>query len=118
MLTFGDAHEIVQKSVGKIANRSFFSTDDSLSSLGIDSEAAFHNLAHTIAFDPDSGAVSFAARVAVEHLGAFSPNTTIRALVNTVQLSARKLCSNPVNPHEQPCCPYPQDCEVCGAKVI
>jgi hypothetical protein len=118
MLTFADAHNIVQSSVRKLANRSALDTADTLASLGIDSESAFHVLIHTIAFDPDSGASSFAAKVDVADLAALSVRATIKSLVDTLQLSARKLCSNPVNPHEQPCCPYPQICGECGADVI
>jgi len=118
MLTFDDARRIIEGSVGKIASRSSFSTDETLSSLGIDSEPAFHNLIHTIAFDPESGASSLTAKVDLQDLVTLSVAATIKTLVDTLQLSARKLCSNPVNPHEQPCCPYPQICADCGAKVI
>lgn len=117
MLTFGDAHEIVQKNIGKLVNRSFFSTNETLSSLGIDSPSAFETLIHAIAFDPDSGVSSFAAKVDLEDLATLSVGTTVSNLVNTLQFSAQKLCSNPVSPHVQPCCPYPKQCGECPYPV-
>lgn len=36
---------------------------------------------------------------------------------HVMRLAAGKLCSNPVNPHQQICCPYPQKCPECDYPV-
>ena len=51
-------------------------------------------------------------------VGRVNPNTTIDDLATQImKLSAGKLCSNPNNPHEQTCCPYPTHCPQCGYAV-
>jgi hypothetical protein len=48
-----------------------------------------------------------------------NPAITIKELTDKIlKLSAGKLCSNPNNPHEQECCPYPDKCPQCGYAVL
>jgi hypothetical protein len=114
MLTLDDAQKIAHSSVGRMANRSLVHHEDTLSDLGILSATDFQDLTNLIVVDLSS----MSAKVEPEHLGALAASVTVGALVNTLRLSARKLCSNSVNPHEQPCCPYPRICGSCGSPVL
>jgi hypothetical protein len=118
MITFEDARQVVHNSVGKMASRSRFDPDDTLSDLGIQSQTDLHYLIQTIVLDPDVGAISLSAKVEPDHFSALALTTTVRTLVDALQLSARKLCSNSTSPHEQPCCPYPKICGDCGSPVL
>jgi hypothetical protein len=114
MLTLEDAQKIVHGSIGKMANRSLVHHDDALSDLGIFSAIDFQDLTGSIV----GNLSSMSAKVEPEYLSALAPSVTVGALVDTLRLSARKLCSNPVDPHEQPCCPYPRICATCKSPVL
>ena len=118
MITMEDAQRIVERSVGKITNRSLSGSGDTLSDLGIHSPTYFNDLVQTIVSDPDNGAPSLWAKVESQHLVTLSTIVTIGALVDALHLSATKLCSNPTSPHPQPCCPYPKTCGTCGSAVL
>lgn len=115
MLTESQVREIVQSSLkatgvtqtaGRLGDAGV--TDDMLKSLVI-----------KLASDPTSGVPRFQHVFDVNKaFDSIDVNTTIEDLPNLVQrLSAGKLCSNPTNPHEQTCCPYPPTCPICGYPV-
>jgi hypothetical protein len=112
MLSFDDARDIVHGSVREVASETSFSADNTLSDLGI-SLPQFDNLISTI----QSRTESKWSRIDSEKLG-LAAHITISALTIALQLSGRKLCSNDMTPHEQPCCPYPTTCGECGKPVL
>jgi|SRR5262249_40189612 len=118
MITFEDAQQIVHSSVDKATKRSSLLIEDTLVDLGIESQSDFQDLIQTIVDDPDAGTKSLSAKVEPAHFGNLTHNVTVLTLINALQLSARKLCSNTTSAHEQPCCPYPKICAECGFKVL
>jgi hypothetical protein len=118
MITFEDAQRIAHGSVGKMTRRRSLQIEDTLADLGIQSRSDFQDLIQTIVNDREVGTMSLSAKVESEHFVNLTLNATVLTLVSALQISARKLCSNPVSPHEQPCCPYPKTCADCGFNVI
>jgi hypothetical protein len=118
MITFEDARRIVHGSVGKKTGRSSLQIEDTLLNLGIGSRTDLQDLIETIVHDPEVGTSALFTEVESNQFVNLALSATVLALVNTLQLSARKLCSNPTSPHEQPCCPYPKECGECGYKVL
>jgi len=116
MLTNSQAREIVESSLAKTTGgvtprggslRAAGFTDDKLKSLVI-----------TLVSDPTAGVARFQHVLDPNIVGDVGLDTTIEELTGKVlRLSAGKLCSNPTNPHDQTCCPYPTTCPVCGYPV-
>ena len=111
MISFADARFVVRQSITTVAGVE--SADDEhmpLNQLGM-AEDAVDTLKAAIELTLRlSVSLDLAATITLHSL------MTVSDVVRTVQLSARKLCSNPNIPHEQPCCPYPSVCE-CGFRV-
>jgi hypothetical protein len=117
MIDFQDARQIVDGSLRTIARRNRFDRGERLLDIGIKTAAEWDDLIQTIVSNPTVGAPSRSIKVELVHFGALDTTVNTGALIDALQLSARKLCSNPRSPHGQPCCPYPKTCAECGWAV-
>jgi hypothetical protein len=106
-----DAGFVVRQNISSTAGMDAINEQTPLGALGLGSGAAIAAFKTSIEETLNS-ASSFRLVTPI----AITQHMTIGQVVGIVQLSARKLCSNPKTPHEQPCCPYPTVC-VCGWDV-
>jgi hypothetical protein len=116
MISFKDADVIVQESIRAASPLSPIGAIDSntpLQDLGLSSSGSLDVLRVVL-----KEAVSRAVSLDLPILFAIHTGMVVRDVIHTLQLSARKLCSHPTDPHEQPCCPYPSVCAECGWKVV
>jgi hypothetical protein len=116
MLTHSQAKEIVNsslKSTGVVASGNQTLRDAGLNENGLE------KLVVTLVADRSVGVPRFQHVLDPNVIGDLNLNMTADDLTDQVaKLSAGKLCSNPTNPHEQQCCPYPITCPICGAPVL
>jgi hypothetical protein len=119
MLSERHAREIVNESIEKVS-RKRPTAGQRLEDLGFGDQKKLDELIVTITSDSKIGVPRFQHDLSVNKLiDELVPEISIEDLTNRVhKLAAGKLCSNPVNPHEQECCPYPVKCPQCGYPVI
>jgi hypothetical protein len=118
MLRFEDARSAVHRSVQKVSPATVaFSDDTPLSGVGVGTMPEIWALIHMIVSDEDVGLPSVNAELGIVSFSLIDASATVGSLVKSFELSARKLCSNPVQGHPQPCCPYPSVCAQCNFPV-
>lgn len=122
MLTYADAFRVVRHAIGRsVSLHPTLSPSEiasrTLRAAGItDLEKAA--IVEVIVMDPD-GVRQFEQNIAPNFADDIDLDSTIDGMTRKVmQLSSGKLCSNPVNPHEQTCCPYPKTCRECSFPVL
>jgi len=115
MLNYDTAFGVVMSSIQLAGTVKPPSGSHSLSELGFVDEEALRPVVGHIA----DRVGEFGQRIDTYILtSAVVPSLTVNQLVNHVmQLASGKLCSNPTNPHDQTCCPYPASCPDCGYDV-
>jgi hypothetical protein len=120
MLSESQAREIVSGSIRKMVPGAVPANHARLHDLGFNSQTKLNDLAETIAADSNVGVPRFEHDLSIKKfIDEIQPATTIEELTDRVlRLSAGKLCSNPHNPHDQKCCPYPAKCPECGYVVV
>jgi hypothetical protein len=119
MLSESQASEIVKDSLQKVSGKGG-TASKSIAELGFDDKIKLNELIVTITSDSKVGVPRFQHDLSVNKLiDELVPEMSIEELTDKVhKLAAGKLCSNPANPHEQKCCPYPATCPQCGYPVI
>ncbi len=120
MLSESQAREIVKDSIRKISGtEQAFKPDKTLEDAGF-VDKKLNDLVITIAADSEVGVPRFQHDLNINNfIDELKPATTIEVLADKVlKLSAGKVCSNPHNPHDQKCCPYPVKCPQCGYPVL
>ncbi len=129
MLTEAQAKEVVEGSLedalGVTRSKLNLSPNTSFADIAAQKSAvnapqeSLHQLLITLASNPSTGVGRFEHYVDVNQLASdLNLRTTVAQLIDLVSKTAvGKLCSNPTDPHEQTCCPYPSTCPKCGFPV-
>lgn len=116
MLTHTQATRIVFDSLKRLTTRSVEDPSLSLESQGVTSSAEVESFLRTIVTDQAIGISSERHYLDPSALSTITAKASILDVVETVELAARKLCSNPLTPHPQTY-PYPEICPKCPYPV-
>lgn len=115
MLTYDTAFEIVKQSIRSAGGHESAHEAQSLADIGFGGDKELKSLVLRI----DEHVRGRQQKIDHAKLrGVLRTSFSVDDLTKHVMnLAAGKLCSNPVNPHQQICCPYPKICPQCDYPV-
>jgi len=118
MLTEDQIRKIVGESFKKTSGSNIQSWSNTLKDEDID-QSTLRQWVTTLVNDEEIGVSRFQHKLEFSAIiKKVSPSDTFESLGRHVfLLSTGKVCSNPITPHSQTCCPYPKKCPECGHDV-
>jgi len=115
MLNYDTAFEVVKRSIQSAGGDEATSDSQSLVDLGLVGDEAIRRLILHIGEHVDGRQQKIDP---ASLIGLLQSSLSVDEVTKHVMhLAGGKLCSNPNNPHEQTCCPYPATCPQCGYPV-